>query len=91
MRKLTELELEKIQQLHQNENELNQLKFQLGDLTTQISVLSDLVKQKHIVLMNENSALKEALEAKYGKDFRISEDGTIMETEIPLVETEEVN
>lgn len=82
MKKVTELELEKIQQFTKDQNDLNQLKFQLGDLTTQVSVLSDLVKQKHIMLMKAESELGSTLEAKYGKGFQIDQDGNIVDNSV---------
>lgn len=81
MDKLTALELEKIQQHQSNNEKLGQMKLHLGDLITQTELLKAQLVSFNIEVMNESEQIKTQLELKYGKDFTIQPDGSIIKPE----------
>lgn len=92
MKKLTALEMERIQEIQKSEQDLNQLKAILGDVTVQLELVKSQTLQKQLEVSKTSQELKDSLEAKYGKDFRIQEDGTVLlpENDVETVETEEI-
>lgn len=93
MKKLTELEIEKIQTVQQKEQELNQLKAVVGDLTIQLELYKSTSIQKQLEVSKESESLKDSLEAKYGKGFQIQEDGTVITSEdnMEVIDSKEVS
>lgn len=93
MKKLTELEIEKIQTVQQKEQELNQLKAVVGDLTIQLELYKSTSIQKQLEVSKESESIKELLESKYGKGFKIQEDGTIITSEdnMEVIDSKEVS
>lgn len=92
MQKLTALEMERIQEIQKSEQELVQMKSLLGDITVQLELVKTQTLQKQVEVSKTSQDLKDSLAAKYGKDFRIQEDGTVVlpENEVETVETEEI-
>lgn len=80
-KKLTELELEKLNLLKQKEQENNELKLVLGDLTIQIEIVRDRLKQGVLGFSQELREFQTALKEKYG-EVTIEEDGTIQDKDI---------
>lgn len=80
-KKLTELELEKLNLLKQKEQENNELKLVLGDLTIQIEIVRDRLKQGVLEFSQELREFQTALKEKYG-EVTIEEDGTIRDKDI---------
>lgn len=81
MAQLTPLEVEKIQIAQKNQQDLDQLKLQAGDLLTSLELVKTQTVQKQLEVSKESNDLKNQLEAKYGKNFSILEDYTILTPE----------
>lgn len=91
--KLSELEIEKIQKIQKDQQDLNQLKATLGDLVSSLEIVKSQTIQKQMEVAKESQDLQDTLEAKYGKDFKIQEDGTVITSKdnMEVIDSKEVS
>lgn len=88
--KLSELEIEKIQNIQKEQQSLQQLNAIIGELVTSLEIYKPQAIQKQMEFNKISQELQESLEAKYGKGFQIQEDGTVI-TQTETIDSKDIS